>query len=90
MKKNKTSYYHKRLNHILFQMAVWSLITSLIWTLLNIYTAWQKEKGVEVDKTILRPINVKFDTEILKTLKERQGLPPNFELSLPASQSGQN
>ncbi len=85
MRVRLESYYQRKFKRALFQMAAWILVGSIIWTLSGIYAAWHKEKGIEVDKEIMRPISVKFDTETLKNLETRQSLPIDFQLQEASS-----
>lgn len=55
----------------LYQIGVITLITAMIWALIGIYIVASKTTIVDVDQTILEPINPNLDQEVIQKLRGR-------------------
>jgi len=55
----------------LYQIAVVTLIASLLWVGMGVYQATKSEVDVGVDKEMLTPVNPKIDTEIVSKWSSR-------------------
>jgi hypothetical protein len=58
-----------------------TLIASIIWVGVGIYTATTKSSLTEVDTTVLEPISPTLDQEVIRALSER--LKIEVELTAP-------
>lgn len=56
----------------LYQMAVVTLIASICWVVLAVYQAARDPVNVQVDKTILEPLNPVIDEGALAKLSQRR------------------
>lgn len=55
----------------LYQIGVVTLIASITWVLIGIYLAATKPLSIDVDTTMLEPIDTNIDQKILNTLSNR-------------------
>lgn len=56
---------------IFFQIALWTLITAVVWVGMGIYQATRGETQSEVDKSLLSPLNPQVDLEVIEKLNAR-------------------
>lgn len=71
----------------LYQVGYISLITAIIWVGVGIYTASTKTTVVDVDPTILEPINPVLDQEVLKSLGNRLKIELDLSSVAPSTES---
>lgn len=71
----------------LYELGVISLITSVIWLGVGIYSARGKELKIDVDPTILAPINPTIDQEVFKRLSGRLKIEVDLTEQLESSPS---
>lgn len=56
---------------IFFQIALWTLITALVWVGVGIYQATKGETRGEVDKDMLSPLDPQIDMEVIGRLNAK-------------------
>ena len=54
-----------------YQIGVITLIASIIWIGVGVYSASIKQLAVDVDKTLLEPLNPVIDQEVIDSLRTR-------------------
>lgn len=55
----------------LYQIGVATLLASVVWVGVGAYTAFNKTNVVEIDKSILAPINLGIDVGVIESLSQR-------------------
>lgn len=60
-----------RVNKILYQIGLVTLVTSVLWTSFSIYHALVSPPEVEVKEEVLRPLNPTINEDILDKLSKR-------------------
>lgn len=65
-------------------IATMSLITSLIWTVMSVYTALQEPAELKLSAELLAPVDPKIDEETLEALSRKRQLTddPTIEAQL--------
>ena len=61
----------------LYQIGLMTAITAIIWVAIGIYSAITKTTLTEVDKTVLEPITVGIDKNVLNQLSTRKMIEVN-------------
>ena len=62
----------RQLSRIYYQIGVMTLVTSILWVMLSIYQAVNKDIDVQVKKEMLTPLSAELDTEVLDELVSRR------------------
>ncbi|MBP9670418.1 hypothetical protein KBD75_03395 [Candidatus Woesebacteria bacterium] len=70
----------------LYQIGVVTLITAIMWVGIVVYQAATKPLAVEIDKSILEPINTTIDQETITAITNRLKIEPRL-IELTASES---
>ncbi len=70
----------------LYQLGVITLITSILWVGIVVYQAATKPLAVDIDKSILEPINTTIDQETITAITNRLKIEPR-SVELTASES---
>ncbi len=62
----------RQVSRIYYQIGVMTLVTSILWVMLSIYQAVNKDIDVQVKKEMLTPLSAELDTEVLDELVSRR------------------
>jgi len=57
---------------IFFQIALWTLITAVVWVGMGIYQATRREGQSEVDKNLLSPLNPQIDLVVVESITREE------------------
>jgi hypothetical protein len=72
----------------LYQIGVVTLMAAVMWVALGIYFASGKGYKVDVEKTVLEPINPNLDQEVVKALTTRLKVEVDLAPTPIATESG--
>ncbi len=70
----------------LYQIGLVTLITAIMWVGIVVYQAATKPLAVEIDKSILEPINTTIDQETITAITNRLKIEPRL-IDVVASES---
>ncbi len=62
----------KAVKALIFQIAMWSVVTSVVWLGISLYQTLTKKPQVEVTKEVLKPLNPSLDMGVVEELKGRE------------------
>lgn len=75
----------------LYQVGVITMIASVMWVAMGIYLATGKDFKLDIDKSVLEPLNPTLDQEVVKTLTGRlkieADLTPVLESTISATEN---
>lgn len=69
----------------LYQVGVVTMVAAIVWVLVGIYFATGKEFKIDIDKSILEPINPVLDQEVIKAMASRTKI--EIDLTIPPDSS---
>lgn len=72
----------------LYQIGVLTLITAIAWVGVGIYYASGKEQKVNVDQSVLTPINPTLDRGVVNALSGRQKVEVDLSILPVSTESG--
>lgn len=67
-------------NRSLYQIGILTVVASIIWVGVGIYTAMVNPLAVEVDKNMLLPLPATLDTSVIESLTQRLKVESSIEL----------
>ena len=68
-------------NRSLYQIGILTLVASIVWVAVGVYTAIINPLAVEIDKNMLSPLPPSLDLGVIENLTKRLKIEPSLEIA---------